>query len=296
MAEVSTAFVKQYGDMVQMLNQQESTRLRRAISVDMDFNSEYKFYEQLGETAVQERTTRHEDTPVIDPDHQRRRVSSKDYVHSFLLDKEDELNMIINPASDYAMAQAMAFGRKQDQVIYADMLGTAYTGKDGGTATTLASYSSGAHEITATSGLTVDKILDVKLLLDLANNDPMKKRYWAVTAYEIQDLLNTTEVKSADYNTVKALAQGDINSFSGFEFIVLPPSDVTNGIITRSSGVNSTVAFVEGAFKLGMKRDLQIKITERPDKNYATQIWAAMSMGGVRMQEKAVVKVDVTNS
>ena len=296
MGAVSTAFVKQYSDMVQHLVQQQSTRLREAVTVDMDFRGEYKFYDQLGQTAAQVKTTRHEDTPVIDPDHARRRVSSSTYVHAYLLDKEDELNMIINPISDYAQNQAKAFGRSQDSVIYTALRGTAYSGAEGGTSTTLASYSTGAHVTTATSGMTVDAILATKLLLDLANNDDMDQRYWAITSYELRDLLNTTEVKSSDYNTVKALANGGTDTFCGFKFIVLPPSDVTNGIITRSSSINYTVAFTKSSLKFAVKRDMQIRITERDDKMFATQVYAAMDMGAVRMQEASVVEVGVTNA
>ena len=296
MGAIDTSFVKQYSDMLSHLLQQQDTRLRSKVMVDADFRGEYKFYEQLGQTAAVERTTRHQDTPVIDPDHQRRRVSSKDYLHAYLLDPEDQLNMLVDPTSGYAQSQAMAFARLQDQIIYASLLGTAYTGKEGGTAVTLAGYQSGAHIITASTGMAIDKILEAKLKLDLANNDPMQKRYIAVTSYEIRDLLNTTEVKSSDYNTVKALAAGQMNSFCGFEFIMLPPSSVTNGVITRSSNVNSCVAFTEDAIRFAVKRDLQVRIEQRPDKNYATQVWAAMTAGAVRMEEGKVVQINVTNA
>lgn len=296
MGAVSTAFVKQYSDMVQHLVQQEATRLRPCVMVDSDFKGEYKFYDQLGQTAAVKRATRHEETPVIDPDHARRRVSSETYVHSFLLDKADELNMIIQPTSDYAKAQAMAFGRAQDQVIYAALGGTAYSGVDGGTATTLDSYASGAHEISETGTFDVDTILTVKQLLDLANNDPMVQRFWVVSPYEIKDLLSATEVKSADYNTVRALAYGQIDTFCGFKFIVLPTTDTTNGIITRASNINTTYAFTADAIRMGIKRDLTLRIDERPDLQYSTQIFAAMDMGAVRMQEASVVKIAVTNA
>jgi hypothetical protein len=296
MGAIITAFTQQYSDMLSHLLQQTDTRLRGAVEVDMDFKGEYKFYDQLGQTAVVPKTTRHEDTPIIDPDHQRRRVTAADYVHAFLLDKEDELSMIINPISGYAQAQAMAFAREQDKIIYTGLLGTAYSGKEGATGTALSSYQSGAHVVTASSGMTVDKLLEVKQLLDLANNDPMIPRVMALTAYEIKDLLALTEVKSSDYNTVRALAAGQIDSFCGFRFIVLPPSDITNGIITRSSNVNSCVAFTADALKFAIKRDVQVQITPRPDKNYSTQVWAAMTAGSVRLQEGKVVQLNVTNA
>jgi len=296
MGTINTAFVKQYSDMVMHLVQQTTSRLRGAVMVDADFTGEYKFYDQLGQTAMEAKTSRHQDTPVMDPDHQRRRVSGTDYIHAFLLDQEDELNMIIDPTSDYAKAAAMAAGRQIDQIVYAALVGTAYSGKDGGTSTTLASYNSSAHITTATSGLTVDSLLETKELLDLAGYSEMERRFYACTAREIKDLLNTTEVKSSDYNTVKALAQGDVNSFCGFEFIVLPDDSYTNGVITRSSGTDKCVAFTESALKLAIKRDITVRIDERPDKNYATQVWTALTAGAVRLEEEKVVQITVTNA
>jgi hypothetical protein len=42
---------------------------------------------------------------------------------------------------------------------------------------------------------------------------------------------------------------------------------------------------------LGMGAEPSARITERPDKNYATQVFYSMSAGATRMQETGVVEI-----
>lgn len=292
MGAITEAFKNEYHDVLMHLVQQKSGRLDGTVMVDMDFTGEAKYYDQLGQTAVVSRTSRNQTTPIIDASWDKRKLTATDYLHNFVVDKVDRLSMAIDPNTGLVKSQAMAFARKKDDIIYTALLGTAYSGKAGTTSNAI------SNTVTASSGLTVDKILEIKQTMDLGNVDPAEEdpRYLVVTSYEITDLLNTTEVKSSDYNTVKALAAGQIDTFCGFKIIVLPPSDVTNGIITRSSSVNYCVAYCKSALMFGMKSDLETRIDQRADLNYSTQFWAEMIAGAVRLEEEKVVAVNVTNA
>ena len=59
----------------------------------------------------------------------------------------------------------------------------------------------------------------LKEILDENDTDPEEPRYLLVTAGQLADLLNITSVTSADFNSVKALVQGDVDTFLGFKFI-----------------------------------------------------------------------------
>ena len=104
---------------------------------------------------------------------------------------------------------------------------------------------------------------------------------------QIQDLLSTTEVKSSDFNTVKALAQGSINSFLGFEFI---PSTRLSFDATNTDD-RLCYAFTEDAVKLAIGKDVTARIDERADKSYATQVYYSMAIGATRMEEEKVVEI-----
>lgn len=76
--QITTAFVEQYKANVYHLTQQKGSKLRRAVRVE-SVTGKNAYYEQIGSTAAQQRTSRHSDTPRMDTPHARRRVSLTDY-------------------------------------------------------------------------------------------------------------------------------------------------------------------------------------------------------------------------
>lgn len=289
MGSINTAFIKQYDDNLMMLVQQEGSVLRNTVLVDTDFKGEYKFYDQLGTMTSTKLSSRHQVTPITDPDHQRRRVSKENYVVNTVYDWQDDINMLLDPTNSYVKANAMRLGRDIDSVILAAAVGTAYSGQDGGTSTTLASYDSGSHVITATSGLTIAKLREVKKLLMLADVSSMEDFSFVGSFREIDNLLGTLEATSADFNSVKSLVNGDVKTFMGMNFVY------TNQV-TRATGVDTCVAYAKSGIQLAISLDLATRIDERPDLNYAKQVYSRMSLGAVRLEEAKVVQISVTNA
>ena len=284
-SEITTAFVQQYSANVQMLAQQMGSRLREAVDVE-SVTGKNAYFDQVGVTAAQIRSSRHADTPQIDTPHSRRRVSLADYEWADLVDDQDKVRMLIDPTSSYAKAAAAAMGRSMDDVIITALGGTAYTGETGSTSTALPSTQKFATS-NQSDGLTIAKLLDAKKKMDLKDVDPSLKRYVVCGATQISDLLNTTEVKNSDYNTVKALAMGQIDSFLGFKFIM------SNRLNLDATNTDDRLifAFTEDAVKLAIGKDITARISERDDKSYATQVYYCMSIGATRMEEEKVVQI-----
>ncbi len=278
---ITTSFVEQYSANVQMLSQQMGSLLRGAVDVE-SIKGKNAFFEQIGATTAQLRTSRHGNTPQIDMPHSRRRLSLASYEWADLIDDADKVRMLIDPTSSYAKAAAAAMGRSMDDVIITAALGSANTGVSGGTSTALPSGQKVAH---GSAGLTVAKLLSAKKILDQNSVDPSIKRYCVVSPEQVEDLLNTTEVKSSDFNTVKALAQGDVNSFLGFEFIT------SNRLTTDSNSDRQVIAFASDGIKLGIGKDITARISERDDKSYSTQVYYCMDIGATRMEEEKVVEI-----
>ena len=280
-SQVTTAFVQQYSANVQMLSQQMGSRLRDAVRVE-SVTGKNAFFDQVGQATAQKRTTRHGDTPQMDTPHARRRVSLVDYEYADLIDDQDKVRMLIDPTSSYAMAAAAAMGRAIDDEIIAAATGTAYTGETGSTATALPA----AQQIAAGgTDMTVAKLREAKKILDLADVDPSIPRYIAVGPNQIEALLGDTNVTSSDFNTVKALVQGEVNQFMGFTFIM-------SNRLALSSSTRTCFAWAEDGLALAVGRDVNARIDERADKGYATQVYYAMSIGSTRMEENKVVQID----
>jgi len=283
-SQVTTAFVQQYSANVQMLSQQMGSRLRDAVRIE-NVVGKNAFIDQIGKATAQLRTSRHADTPQLDTPHARRRLSLASYEYADLIDDQDKVRMLIDPTSFYAQAAAAAMGRAMDDVIITAALGTASTGETGSGSATLDATNNMVGSASSNDGLTIAKLLEAKRKLDLNDVDPSIPRYIAVGPKQIEDLLGTTQVTSSDFNTVKALAQGDINTFLGFEFIM------SNRLSVDSNDIRSCFAWAEDGITLGIGKDVSARIDERNDKGYATQVYYCMDIGAVRMEESKVVKI-----
>ena len=278
--QVTTAFVQQYSANVQMLSQQRGSLLRDTVRSETMVGKN-AFFDQVGKATAVKRTTRHGDTPQIDTPHARRRMSLVDYEYADLIDDQDKVRMLIDPTSTYAQAAASAMGRAMDDEIIAAATGTAFTGETGSTSTALPSGQQIAH---GSADLTLAKLITAKKTLDLPSVDPSIPRYIAVGPNQIEALLNNTTVTSSDFNTVKALVQGEIDTFLGFKFIV------TNRL-ALASNIRTCFAWAEDGLALGIGKDVTARIDERADKGYATQVYYCMSIAATRMEEEKVVSI-----
>jgi hypothetical protein len=280
--QITTAFVSQFSSNIQMLSQQMGSLLRNAVDVET-VTGEKAFFDQVGSAAAVLRTSRHADTPLIETPHSRRMVTMSDYEYADLIDDQDKVRLLVDPTSTYSRAAAAAMGRAMDDAIIAAALGTALTGKDGSTSTV---FATATNQIAAgATGLTLAKLISAKEVLDAGDVDPSIPRYIVVSPKQITNLLNSTTVTSSDFNTVKALAMGEINSFVGFNFIV------SNRLGVDGSSARRVIAFAGDGIKLAIGREPVARIDERADKSYATQIYYAMTLGSTRMEEKKVVEV-----
>ena len=279
--QITTAFVEQYKSNVFHLAQQKGSRLRDAVRSET-VTGKAHFFERIGSTAAQKRTSRHSDTPRMDTPHSRRKVTMDDYDWADLIDNEDKVRMLISPTSDYALAGAYAMGRAMDDAIISAATGSAYGGVAGGTPVVLPAGQKIVHNST---NLTIAKLLAAKKLLDAAEVDPDEQRFLICTADQISDFLNITEVKSSDYNTIKALAQGQIDTYLGFKFI---RSERLGQDATPNRQV---LAFTKSAIGLALGADITTKISERSDKNYATQVFLSMTIGATRIEDEKMVEI-----
>lgn len=193
--------------------------------------------------------------------------------------------MLIDPTSPYAEAASMALGRACDTAIVDAADGTAYTGVAGGTSTSYASANTVDVQVgispAADTGLNVGKLRSAKQVLD-ANEAEDGDRYCIINAKQLQNLLGETEVTSSDYATVKALVSGDVDSFLGFRFIR------TELLEVDSNSDHKVLFWQKKGMKLAIGAEPTVKISERADKNHATQVFASMSIGATRMQEELV--------
>lgn len=279
--EITTARVQEYTQGVYMLAQQKMSRLRRAVRTETVMGKS-AYFDQIGATTLQKRTTRHGDTPLIETPHSRRRVDPAPYEGADLIDDPDKVRTLNDWTNPYTRAFAAASGRAMDQAIIDVAFAASNTGEDGSTSV---SFPTSTHQIVSGSaGLSVVKLRTAKRILDENEVDPDLPRYLACSAKQIDDMLGETEATSSDFATVKALAQGEINSFMGFEFI-------RTELLGTATAERRCIAWSRDSLLLGISQEPRGRISERADKSYSTQVYYSMDIGATRMDETGVVEI-----
>lgn len=277
-----TLYAKQYSDIVSLKAQQKKSRLRNAVMLKLDARGEETFMDQVDSIDAVDITSRYQATPVHEPSHARRRVSLIGSVVNPVLDPNDKVKMITDPTSSYVMIGSAAMGRKIDDRLIAAATGTAYTGKTGTTAVTLPTTQKVVH---GGVGLTIAKWLSGLEILNGNDVDEEEPKFLVISAKQLTNLLNSTEIKSSDYNSVKALVRGEIDTYLGCKVIR------SERLGTDSNGDRQVLLFTMTGLGLAISEEVVARIDERADLNYAKQVYFRMHIGATRLEEEKVVEI-----
>ncbi len=313
--EITEAFVEQYSANILLLSQQMMSRLRATCQIESVVGRTF-YGERIGATAGEDIDERHGDTPLVSTPHSRRKGTMIDWDIGDLIDDLDKIKMLIDPLSTYVRNFMAAANRRIDKHIVDALGGIALAGQSGGT--TVNNYDAGEcrlidsngdvvpaganHSAATATGMTIDKLLTCKQLLDEGDIDPERQRYIVLNPFNLNQMLATTEISNVDYNTVKALAQGRIDTFMGFKFIMLQNFEdeikghlVDSPVETADEAIEC-YAWAQDAIKLGVGKDITTRVTERADKRYSVQPYMKHSFGAVRVEGPAVVEISLKKS
>lgn len=277
--------VLKYDEDVKSAYQQTGSRFRRAVDEKTGFKGKSFSVNGIGIIEAAQKDSRHEQHDHQNPDHPVRWGNLVYFYNSILMDPDDDDRVLANPKNKYVMAAANSLGRKTDNIISAAAVGTAITGEDRTGSAALPT----SQIIVAGSGpMTVEKLIEAKRIMD-ENEVPDEMRFLGLSSQALEDLLGTTQVTSSDYNTVKALVNGQLNTFLGFEFI-------RSQQLPKVSTTRKCVAWHQEAVCLGVTRDMYNRIAQRRDMHDAWECYAATDIGAVRRWDEGVVEIDVTES
>lgn len=174
---------------------------------------------------------------------------------------------------------ANAIGRRQDQLILnalaASSTSLIVTEDEGGTDT----------------GLNVAKLRAAKQRLD-KNNVPMEGRHMIIHANSLASLLAETAVTSADFNTVRALVSGELNTFLGFTFHTIGDRD--EGGLPVASSERKLWAFHRDAIGYAEGIAPRTEINYIPEKT-SFLVNAVFSAGAIAIDAEGIVEVQTTD-
>lgn len=302
MPQALELFQTEYNDNITPRYQQTKSRLSDFVEWD-ELNAERKDYPRSAAATnsisagipnnynaiTNNAANRFQATPITQPDFDKRWAYGEVKYKFAHFNEWDEklLGTIALPRSTVQREAMATFSRDSDDVLWVAALGNAKSGFAG---TADSALPTGQKIAAGGTGMTLAKLISTLDILDDADNldeDGEQDRVFLWTVRERSALLNTVEVKSSDYNTVKALSEGKIDTFMGFKFKLIKR-------LPNSAGVRSCVALQKGALK-GYKYRMETKFGIRGDIFNALQISDSWRLGAVRLHDEGVVQVDVTS-
>lgn len=297
--QITESFVREYASAFESVFQQTNSELESTVRKEAQ-SGEFKFWDFIGKTSVQWDRARGSKTPRISTPHSRRRNSQRVATWADTTSDIDKIMSMKDPTSEYLKAAVSAMQRAKDERILEGLGAVAYTGKEGNIA--INKYDVGECRLingdgtivtagenfadTTETGLTLLKVATIGGLLDNASV-PQSDRHIVANVDQKWSLLGTTKVTNADYNTVKALTNGQLNTFMGFTFHWLPAERFTEN--TVDTGCYECYAYHKDAVLMTTGKDITTRISELPDENYDIQAFAEMLIGSTRLQGPGVV-------
>ncbi len=184
--------------------------------------------------------------------------------------------VLFDERAELVKAVSMAVGRRMDQLVIDALDGA-------GTSLTVANSVGGSA-----TNLNVDKVLSAKKQMD-QKGVPAEDRFFLCHANNMAAFLDDSDVKTIDVNTTKALAQGMVDTFLGFKFIMV--GDRTEGgLAVDGSSDRTCLAWHRNACGLAINMDKKTEINYIAEKS-SFLVNSMFSAGSVGIDTNGIVEI-----
>jgi hypothetical protein len=229
---------------------------------------------KLGNAEMGDRGAYSSIVPPADLDHQFTAITTfEDKVLRVRLDKGEESLTNADERSMWANILAAAYGRQRDQWK-------------------LEALDNATNSVpVGTSNLTVAKLRAAKRILwdNEADSADDGLFYLACAPSQIESLLGEEEVTSADYNTIRALVNGNVDTFMGFKFIRISDKN-TIGKLPKTGNNRTCYAWTKSA--LGAVYKMQPGVTAYYERLLFSYVADSRVIGGASLlQDDGAVKI-----
>lgn len=297
-------FIHAVNDVVVQLAQQKKSMIRGAIRTREGVVGKTDPWQRIGSVDMMI-PTRDSDTEYVNPPQSKRRAVLVDRAAAALIDELDQVRMLTNPQSEVAQILTFARERELDKLTLSKsatdiggILGLATTVDEAGETTATAALPTtggplgvGQTIVNGGVGMTMSKILDAVQLFD-EQQVPQEDRYFFYSPRAMRKLLTDSQVTSSDYNTIKALQAG------GF------PMDMQwnkfywrmSALLPKTGNIRSCIAFQKMGVGLSIGLIKELEVDKATHKWNNTQVVIKLTAGSVRVDDLAVVQIDIDES
>jgi hypothetical protein len=255
--------------------------LRETVTIRTGVVGEAYKFTRMGKGLANQKASQADVTPM-DITHGRQTANLENWNAPEYTDIFDQAEVNFDEKSELAVTIAKAIGRREDQLVIDALAAVTFA------ATNDEDPDTGrVFDISATRNFDLDSIRSAKGHLDDIEADE-GDRHIVLRAQALQKLLEDPEVTSSDFNTVKALVNGDLDTYMGFKF---------HKIGTRKEGGLPGVAADRTAFayhkaSIGLAIGIDMKTTI--DWIAQKTSWLANGMfkaGAIAREPQGIVKI-----
>lgn len=263
---------------------QQGGKLRPAVTVRSGVTGNAYKFTRMGKGMANQKATQADVTPM-DVSHARQTATLQNWTAPEYTDIFDAAEVNFDEKQELAGTIAKALARREDQLIIDSMLSGTITYTAIASITASTSADNGTTIAAGGTGFTVDKLLQASKALNQRGVD-QEDRHVACSADNLYDMLGETEVGSIDYNNVKALVRGDIDTFIGFKFHMI--EDRNEGGLPA----NIAYAWQKSAVGLAVGLDQMTEVNYVPTKT-SWLCTGVMKAGAVVREGAGVVEINV---
>lgn len=282
---IDSAFIEEYEDNVRHLAQQIGTRLRPHVWEVSSGGEAYNF-ERLDSTDAVEKVGRRVPTAYVDDEWSRRVATPKTFNHTMTVEHEDKVQMLVNPESNYAYAQAQAMNREIDTLIIQSCSAQALDGEGN-----LVNLPNSQLLGDGTAPISFDMVTASQEQFMKDEIMPDEEKIMVVGPTQVRKLMQLTEQTSADYVQAQALQRyGIVPNWLGYKWIV------SNLLEAPGAGELYCVAMTRRGIGLAVNQDTFTRIGENPSMSYMWQVFSQWTMGAVRVEDEHVQLLHVADT
>jgi len=275
---VTTAFVDLFDSEVKQAYQAESL-LRGTMRTRSGVAGNTVKFPTIGKGVATLRVPQTDVTP-LNVTYGQVTATMEDYIAAEYSDIFQQSHINFDERSELVQVVSKSIARRMDQIMI-DALNAAT-----GTSTVATTVGPGGN-----TDMNIEKLRATAKALN-EKNVPSEGRHLLMHATQLDALLGETEVTSQDFASVKALVQGEINSFMGFNILTMGDRD--EGGVPKPS---TRTCFAWHTDSMGYAESM----AQKTEVNYVPEktsflVSSMFSAGSVAIDGEGIVKISCTEA
>lgn len=275
--QLPNSFIAQFDSEVK-LEYQKGSLLRNTVRLRTNVTGSTYRFPKMGKGIAQRRVYQSDVTPM-NVGHSGAVANLVDIIAPEFTDIFAQSHVNFDEKRELVKIVAHAIGRSEDQLIIDDAL-------------VASAAPSIALGVGGNNALNVGKLRAMKQLLD-DNGVPQTDRHMAISAAALQQLLGDDKATSGDYNTIRALVNGEIDTFVNFKFHMIEKRE--EGGLPLVGTTRTIFAWHKDAVGLAESIAPSTEINYLP-KSLNWLVTGKLSAGSINIDDNGIVKASIDDT